>query len=176
MIKQSIQRVVSYGLIYYLAYRACVYFSPEVLGLAYSKIIGVFAVVSGLVQSLSFTLFSKISSVYSTNNMTRWSRNILDHNISRRRELLKHRFFFGMFGSLAIGVFAAIGFLNKDAVISNELLAIAITLILAVIISMVISFMEFFSLDKLGHELSEKSRIIEQKQKFLNNGEADQTH
>jgi len=165
--KRTIQRVLFYGLTFYLVYRASIYISPEIKGIVFSKIVLIFAIASGVIQSLSFGIFTKISGVYNIDNITCWSKNILDKNISERRELLKHRFFFGMFGSLSIGAFSAVGYLNKDDLVSIALIAITVTLIVSVVISMIISFKEYFDLDKLIHDLSEKSRKIEKKQNFL---------
>lgn len=168
-IKRIVQSAFFYGLLFYLTYCICVYFSPEIQGVTYSKIIGIFAVITGVIQSLSFAIFSKLAAAYQLENITCWSKNILDNNISNRRELLKHRFFFGMIGSLIIAILAAVGYLIKDGLVSNVLISMAITLILVVTVSLFITFREYFSLEKLVHDLSEKARKIEQKQKFLKN-------
>ena len=167
-IKSTIQRILFYGLVFYLGYRCAMYFSPEIKAIDYSKIVLVFAIASAVIQSLSYAIFTKISGAYNINNITRWSKNILDNNFSERRELLKHRFFFGISVSFAIGALSAYGYLNKDDLVSTSLIALTATLVLGVIISMFISFKEYFDLEKLIHDLSEKSRRIEQKQKFLN--------
>jgi cell division protein FtsL len=72
-----------------------------------------------------------------------------------------------MAGSFIIAVLAAVGYLIKNNLVSNVLIAMAITLILVVTVSLLITFKEYFSLEKLVHDLSEKARKIEQKQKFL---------
>lgn len=168
---QNFKRLLFYGSLALASFLAADYLIPPIEAKAAARALAAFAIVFGVVQSVTLAVISKLVNVSKLEGLAYWSRKRLIASVQERITHLRTRLLLGMISAVAIGLLSgtafAIGFGNTPLWLNCSAVFFTSTALLFAISAI----LEYVNIHKLELELSEKAERAKKKREYFDANE-----
>ena len=168
---QLLKRLIFYMLLILMSYCAAKYLIPVVEAKTAARALAAFAFVSGIVQSITLAIISKLVNVSKLEGLVYWSKKRLVSNVLKRISQLKIRLVLGVLCALAIGLLSAAAFTLGVVKTPVWLISLSLFFSLTSLLFAVSAVLEYVQIHKLEVELNEKVERTKKKQEYLSKEE-----
>lgn len=165
------KRFIFYALLLLASYYAAKYCVPTIEAKAAARALVAFAVVSGVVQSVTLTVISKLVNVSKLEGLAYWSKRRLIGSVLDRISQLKIRLLLGVLCAVAIGILSGAAFALGTAPTPVWLVCPAIFFSVISVLFAMSAILEYVHIHKLEVELSDTAARAKEKREYFGSEE-----
>ena len=161
------KRLLFYGALALISYLVADNLLPQIEAKAAARALAAFAVVAGIVQSVTLAVVSKLVNISKLEGLAYWSKKRLIENVQHRIHQLKARLLLGVISAVAIGLLAGAAFAIGTSNTPIWLSWLAIFFASTALLFAISAILEFIHINNLEIELSDKASRAEKKREYF---------
>lgn len=167
----NFKRLLFYGVLALISYLVADNLLTQTEAKAAARALAAFAVVTGIVQSITLAVVSKLVNLSKLEGLAYWSKKRLIENVQQRIHQLKIRLLLGVISAVAIGLLAGVAFAIGSSNTPIWLGWLAIFFASTALLFAISAILEFIQINNLEIELSEKAERAKKKREYFKSDE-----